>query len=394
MGLAEYPAFLYGRLYFMPSVEVLMPKYRIAVLPGDGVGVDVMEAAVIVLNKLNIDAEYVHGDIGWKFWCEEGNPLPDRTIQMLKGTDACLFGAITSKPKEDAFRELSPELRNKGYSYFSPIVRLRQEFDLYTNLRPCKAYPGNPLNYRDDIDLVIFRENTEGMYAGVEFYPLPEEVRNALLLHPKMRKFQHIPSDEIALSTRIMTRTACTRIVKKAFEYARKNRRKSVTIVEKPNVLRETGGFILDIARKIAADYPDVEFREANVDAMAMWLVKNPQNYDVLVAENLFGDIISDLSAQLVGGLGFACSGNIGDTFAVFEPTHGSAPKYTGMHKVNPTAMILATKMMLEWLGEGEKARNLERAVAEVIKEGKVRTYDLGGKSTTLDVANAVAEKI
>lgn len=371
-----------------------MSKYRIAVLPGDGVGKDVMEAAMIVLKKLNINAEYIHGDIGWEFWCREGNPLPDRTIQMLKGTDACLFGAITSKPKEDAFMELNPELRNKGYSYFSPIVRLRQEFDLYTNLRPCKAYPGNPLNYRDDIDLVIFRENTEGMYAGVEFYPLPEEVRKALLLHPKMKKFQHIPSDEIALSTRIMTRTACTRIVKQAFEYARKNNRKSVTIVEKPNVLRETGGFILDIARKTAAEYPDVEFREANVDAMAMWLVKNPQNYDVLVAENLFGDIISDLSAQLVGGLGFACSGNIGDTFAVFEPTHGSAPKYTGMHKVNPTAMLLATKMMLEWLGEGEKARKLEGAVAEVIKEGKVRTYDLGGKSTTLDVANTVAEKI
>lgn len=371
-----------------------MPKYKIALLPGDGVGKEVMEAAMIVLESISLDAEYVEGEIGWEFWCKEGKPLPDRTIQMLKKTDVCLFGAITSKPKEDASKELDPSLREKGYSYFSPIVRLRQEFDLYTNLRPCKAYPGNPLNYRDDIDLVIFRENTEGMYAGVEFHPLPEEVRRALLLHPKMAKFKDLPLEEIALSTRIMTKKACTRILKRAFEYARKNKRRSVTIVEKPNVLRETGGFILDIAREMSKEYTDIEFREANVDAMAMWLVKNPQDYDILVAENLFGDIISDLSAQLVGGLGFACSGNIGDNYAVFEPTHGSVPKYTGLYKVNPTAMLLATKMMLEWLGEKEKARRVEKAIARVIKEGKVRTYDLGGNSSTLDVAREVVAKL
>jgi 3-isopropylmalate dehydrogenase len=368
-----------------------MSKYKISVLPGDGVGKEVIEAAMIVLDKINLDAEYVEGDIGWEFWCHEGNPLPERTIELLRGTDACLFGAITSKPKEDALKELQPDLCGKGLSYFSPIVRLRQEFDLYTNLRPCKAYPGNPLNYRDDIDLVIFRENTEGMYAGVEFYPMPDEVRHALLLHPKMKRFQDVPADEIALSTRIMTKKACERICRRAFEYARSNKRKSVTIVEKPNVLRETGGFILDIARKMSPEFSDVEFWEANVDAMAMWLVKNPQDYAVLVAENLFGDIISDLAAQLVGGLGFACSGNIGDNFAVFEPTHGSAPKYTGMYKVNPTAMLLATKMMLEWLGEKDLADRLEKAIAAVILEGKVRTYDLGGTSTALDVAHAVA---
>jgi 3-isopropylmalate dehydrogenase len=371
-----------------------MPKHRIAVLPGDGVGKEVIEAALIVLEKIGLDAEYIEGDIGWEFWCKEGNPLPDRTTQMLKSTDVCLFGAITSKPKEDALKELDPSLREKGLSYFSPIVRLRQEFDLYTNLRPCKAYPGNPLNYRDDIDLVIFRENTEGMYAGVEFHPLPEEVRHALLVHPKMAKFKGLPLEEIAFSTRIMTKKACTRIVQRAFEYARRKKRRSVTLVEKPNVLRETGGFILDIAREIAKEYPDVEFWEANVDAMAMWLVKNPQDYDVLVAENLFGDIISDLSAQLVGGLGFACSGNIGDDYAVFEPTHGSAPKYTGLYKVNPTAMLLAAKMMLEWLGEEDMAARLEEAIAGMIKEGNVRTYDLGGKSTALEVAYDVASKL
>jgi 3-isopropylmalate dehydrogenase len=371
-----------------------MAKYRIAVLPGDGIGVDVTEAAMTVLRKLELDAEFIYGDIGWEFWCTEGNPLPDRTIQMLKQTDVCLFGAITSKPREDAAKELQPDLRNKGFSYFSPIVRLRQEFDLYTNLRPCKAYPGNPLNYRENIDLVIFRENTEGMYAGVEFHPVPAQVRDALTIHPKMEKFKSLPLEEIAISTRIMTKKGCTRILRAAFEYARDTKRRSVTIVEKPNVLRETGGFILDIARDMSKNYPDVEFWEANVDAMAMWLVKNPQDYDVLVAENLFGDIISDLAAQLVGGLGFACSGNIGDDYAVFEPTHGSAPKYTGMNKVNPIAMLLATKMMLEWLGEKQKSKLLEDAVADVIKEGRVRTYDMGGKSSTSDVAQAVASRI
>jgi len=371
-----------------------MAKYRIAILPGDGIGKEVIEAAMIVLNRLNLEAEYLYGDIGWEFWCKEGNALPERTIKLLKETDACLFGAITSKPKEDAARELAPALQGKGLSYVSPIVKLRQMFDLYVNLRPCKAYQGNPLNYRDNIDLVIFRENTEGSYAGVEFYPVPDQVREALMLHSKMKDFKDVPADQIAVSTRIMTQKGCERIVRAAFEYARKHSRKSVTLVEKPNVLRETGGLMLRVARKVAAEYPDVKFIEANVDAMCMWLVKNPQDYDVLVAENLFGDIISDLAAQLVGGLGFACSGNIGDRYAVFEPTHGSAPKYAGMYKVNPIATLLAAKMMLDWLGETEKGRAFEQAIAEVIKEGKVRTYDMGGSAKTLEVAEAVAAKL
>jgi len=371
-----------------------MPKYRIAVLPGDGVGRDVVEAAMIVLNTLQVDADYIYGDIGWEYWCREGNALPDRTIQMLKQTDACLFGAITSKPKEDAAAELDRALQGKGLSYFSPIVRLRQEFDLYTNMRPCRAYPGNPLNYRDNIDLVIFRENTEGMYAGVEFFPLPESVRDALLVHPKMKAFAATPLEEIALSTRIMTKKGCQRIVRAAFEYALNSGRRSVTVVEKPNVLRETGGLMLGVARQIAREYPQIPMKEANVDAMCMWLVKNPHDYDILVAENLFGDIISDLAAQLVGGLGFASAGNIGDKYAVFEPTHGSAPKYAGQYKVNPIATFLAAKMMLEWLGEAEKGRRLEEAIVEVIKEGRARTYDMGGTSTTMEVGQAVAAKL
>ncbi|MBN2199317.1 MAG: isocitrate/isopropylmalate dehydrogenase family protein [Candidatus Aminicenantes bacterium] len=371
-----------------------MPKYKIAVLPGDGVGADVVAATLPLLKKLGLDAEYVPGDIGWEFWRREGNALPDRTTKLLKETDCCLFGAITSKPKEDAARELDPSLKGKGLSYFSPIVRLRQEFSLYTNMRPCKAYPGNPLNYRDNIDLVIFRENTEGMYAGVEWHPVPPPVRRALELHPKMKAFKDTPDAELAVSTRVMTRRGCERIVRAAFEYARSRKRRSVTIVEKPNVLRETGGLMLDVSRAVAREFPDIKFQEANIDAMCMWLVKNPHDYDILVAENLFGDIISDLSAQLVGGLGFASAGNIGAQYAVFEPTHGSAPKYTGQDKVNPIATFFAAKLMLDWLGEKDKAARLEGAVAEVIREGNVRTYDMGGTAKTSEMGRAVEAKL
>ncbi|UCD37270.1 MAG: isocitrate/isopropylmalate dehydrogenase family protein [Fidelibacterota bacterium] len=372
-----------------------MAKYNIAWLPGDGVGNDVMDCARLVLDKLGLDAEYIHGDIGWEFWVSEGDALPQRTIDMMKQTDCALFGAITSKPKEEAQKELDPALRDKGFVYFSPIVRLRQEFNLHTNLRPCKAYPGNPLNYRDDVDIVIFRENTEGMYGGVEFHPLPQAVFDALNAnHPKMGKFERFGLENIALSTRIMTRQGCANIVTQAFEYAKKFGRKSVTVVDKPNVLRETGGLMIRTAREVAKKYPDIELWETNIDAQCMWLVKNPQDYEILVAENMFGDILSDLAAQLVGGLGFACSANMGDEFAVFEPTHGSAPKYAGQYKVNPMAMLLTTKMMLEWLGEADMAARLETAVAEVIAEEQVRTYDMGGTNTSLEVTEAVIEKL
>ncbi len=351
-----------------------------------------MEAARLVLDKLDVDAEYVHGDVGWEFWCNEGDPLPQRTIDVLKSTDCCLFGAITSKPKEEAAKELRPELQGKGYEYFSPIVRLRQEFNLHTNMRPCKAFPGNPLNYRDDIDLIVFRENTEGLYCGIEFHPMPEEVMSVLAKHhPKTKRFQQVPLEDIAISVRLFTRNGCRSIIRQGFEYAKRTNRPSVTIVEKPNVLRETGGLMIREARKIAREYPGIEMWETNIDAMCMWLVKNPQEYSVLVAGNMFGDIISDLCAQLVGGLGFASSANIGDNYAVFEPTHGSAPKYAGMYKVNPMAMLLSTKLMLEHLEE-PGASVLEQAVARVVAEGKVRTYDMGGRSSTLDVADEVAK--
>jgi 3-isopropylmalate dehydrogenase len=372
-------------------------KYKIAWMPGDGVGVDVMNATRIVLDAMNFDAEYIYADIGWEFWCKEGNPLPDRTIDVLKTTDCGLFGAITSKPRDEAHAELAPELQDTGLVYFSPIVKLRQMFNLHTNMRPCKAYPGNPLNYRDDIDLVVFRENTEGMYGGVEWFPLPEKIYDALCDNPKMVKWKDKGLENVALSTRIMSRQGCENICRRAFEYAAANSRKSVTLVEKPNVLRETGGLMTRTFREVAREYPGVEPWEANIDAICMWMIKNPQDYDVLVAENMFGDIVSDLAAGLIGGLGFASSANIGDTYAVFEPTHGSAPKYVGKNVVNPMAMMFTAKLMLDWLGEKEAAMRLEDALAAVIAEGKIGTYDVKGRGngdSTTDVAEEVARKV
>ncbi|MEE8154857.1 MAG: isocitrate/isopropylmalate dehydrogenase family protein [Phycisphaerales bacterium] len=371
-----------------------MPKYTIAWLPGDGVGNDVMEAARIVLDAMKFDAQYIPADIGWQFWCNEGDPLPQRTIDTLKQTDCALFGAITSKPRDEANEELVLELRDKGLVYFSPIVKLRQLLNLHTNLRPCKAYPGNPLNYRDDIDLVVFRENTEGMYGGVEWFPLPEKVYEAMCDNPKMIKWKDKGLENVALSTRIMSKQGCESICRQAFEFAKAHNRKSVTLVEKPNVLRETGGLMTRVAREVAKDFPDIPLWEANIDAICMWMIKNPQDYDVLVAENMFGDILSDLCAGLVGGLGFASAANIGDDYAVFEPTHGSAPKYSGQYKVNPMAMLLTVKLMFEWLGEGELAEGLENAIAKVIQEHKVGTYDVGLSNTTLEVAEEVARQV
>lgn len=404
-----------------------MPKFSIAWMPGDGIGNDVMEATRIVLDALKLDAAYIPTDIGWEFWCKEGNALPDRSIEILKRTSCGLFGAITSKPQDEAKEELAPELKGKGLVYFSPIVRLRQLFNLHTNMRPCKSYEGNPLNYRGTaianppgpdgrvkdvmIDQVVFRENTEGSYGGVEFFPLPQSVYEALCLNPKMKPWKDKGLENVALSTRIVSVQGCTNICRQAFEFAKRTGRTRVTLVEKPNVLRETGGLMTRVFRKLAEEYKSAGIwaDEANIDAICMWMFKNPQDYSVIVAENMFGDIVSDLCAGLVGGLGFAPSANLGDTYAVFEPTHGSAPKYAGQYKVNPHAMLLTAKMMLDWLGDGnghpsgggkggpaekQMASRLEAAIARVIKDGKVKTYDMGGKHSTMDVAKEVARYV
>jgi 3-isopropylmalate dehydrogenase len=370
-------------------------SYKIAWLPGDGVGVEVMEAAKVCLDALKFDAAYTHGDIGWEFWRQEGESFPQRTVDLLKNSHAAMFGAITSKPVKEAEAELVPELRGKGLIYRSPIVRMRQSFDLFTCLRPCKAYPGNPLNYKEGIDMVIFRENTEGLYSGVEFNPVPDELKAVLAKHSKpFAHFADLAGDDFAITCKINTRTGSERIIRAAFEYAKQFGYPKVTIVHKANVVRATEGMFLEIGKRIAKEYPSIAVDDANVDAITMWMLKNPKNYGVMVATNLFGDIISDLAAQMVGGLGFGCSGNIGEKLAVFEPSHGSAPKYAGQNKVNPIATILAAKMMLDWLGEKEKGARLEKAVATVIAEGKVRTYDMGGSATTLEMGEAIAAKL
>jgi len=374
---------------------LMSSKYRIAWLPGDGVGRDVMEATRKVLDRVGFDADYIHGDIGWEFWCSEGDAFPTRTIDLLGNVDAAMFGAITSKPVREAEKELAPELRDKRLTYRSPIVRMRQLFDLYVCLRPCKAYPQNPLNFQEGIDLVIFRENTEDLYAGVEFNPTPDQLRDVLSeLAPAFKAFADLPGHEYAVSCKINTKKGSERIIRAAFEFARKFKRKKVTVVHKANVVRATDGLFLEQAREVAKDFPEIAMDDANIDAITMWLLKNPFNYDVLVAPNLYGDIVSDLCAQMVGGLGFGCSGNIGEKLAVFEPTHGSAPKYSGQYKVNPVATILTAKMMLDWLGEAEQAQRIEAAVAGVVREGEVRTYDMGGSATTLELAEAIAAKL
>lgn len=366
-----------------------MARHTVVTMPGDGIGQVVLPEAVRVLKQVGFDARYVHADIGWDFWVREGNPLPQATIDLLAEHRIGLFGAITSKPKREAEAELSPALRGKGCAYFSPIVRMRQHFDLDVCIRPCTSFPGNPLNFirrtpeggfeEPRVRAAVFRQNTEGLYAGVEWTSPPPQVREALESHPKMAAFADVPSEELALSVRVITRRASERICRAAFQYARRFGYSSVTVCEKPNVLRETSGLFTSEAQRVARDFPDVALWESNIDAQMMWLTKNPEDYGVLVCSNMFGDIVSDAFAGLVGGLGFACSANIGREVAVFEPTHGSAPKYQKLDPpiVNPIAMILSACMMLDHVGETEKAERIRAAVAAVIAEGKTRTYDM-----------------
>ncbi len=398
-----------------------MSKRTIVTLPGDGIGKIVLEESIRVLKAAGFEAEYVEGDIGWEFWCKEGNPLPDRTLQLIEKHKIGLFGAITSKPKDAAFEELSPELQKKNLVYSSPIVGLRQHFGLDICMRPCHTYKGNPLNFirrgvgdlieEPEVDVIIFRQNTEGLYGGVEWSNPSDVVYNALLTHPKfVKNFGAAPREEISVSTRIFTKEATERILRAAFEYAKKYGYKSVTLCEKPNVIRETSGMMYKMAMEIQkADFPEIELWNTNIDAQMMWLTKNPENYGVIVAGNMFGDIVSDGFAGLIGGLGFACSAqfNPDSGIGVFEPTHGSAPKYVGYDKsiVNPIAMIESACMMLDFIEENDISAKIRKAVAEVIEEGKVRTYDMmkmpgrpevidKGAATTQDMTDAIIAKL
>jgi 3-isopropylmalate dehydrogenase len=368
-----------------------MTTRTIVALPGDGIGKTVLNEAIRLLDAAGFKADYIYGDIGWEFWCKEGNPLPDRTLKLLEEHKIALFGAITSKPKDKASSELSPDLQGKGFQYYSPIVSMRQHFDLDICMRPCRTFKGNPLNFvrrgpgntidEPFIDTMIFRQNTEGLYGGVEWTNPPDQVYDALMTHPKFREnFSWCPRPELAVSTRIFTRKYTSRIVRAAFEYAKSKGFKTVTVCEKPNVIRETSGMMLKIAQEMGrTEYPDIRVQDVNIDAQMMWLTKNPEDFNVIVAGNMFGDIVSDGFAGLVGGLGFACSANIGPEVAVFEPTHGSAPKYAdyAVSIVNPIAMVLSACMMLDHIGENEISLRIKSAVAAVVEEGKVKAYDM-----------------
>ena len=398
-----------------------MKKHSIVCLPGDGIGKVVLEESVRVLDAAGFESDYVKGDIGWEFWCKEGNPLPQRTLNLLAKHKIGLFGAITSKPKDEAFEELAPELQKKGLVYSSPIVGLRQHFGLDICLRPCRSYIGNPLNFirrgtngtieEPKVDVTIFRQNTEGLYGGVEWSNPPSQVYDALMTHPKFsQNFGDAPVEEVSVSTRIFTKKYTERIVRAAFEHAKKYNYKSVTMCEKPNVIRETSGMMYKMAQQIQTeDFPGIELWNTNIDAQMMWLTKNPENYGVIVAGNMFGDIVSDGFAGLIGGLGFACSAqyNPETGIGVFEPTHGSAPKYADypVSIVNPIAMVESACMMLDFVDEQNIAGNIRKAIAEVVLEGKVQTYDMAkmsgkadvvekGAASTAQMADAIIDKL
>ncbi len=327
--------------------------YKITVIPGDGIGPEVMEAALYVLEALNLEFDYITAKAGNECFKMTGTTIPDRTISIAKKTDATLFGAVTTVPGQK-----------------SGIITLRRALDLYVNLRPVKSYEGT--NYLfDNVDFVIVRENTEGLYSGVEEY-----------------------TEDGATALRVITRKASERICKFAFEYATKIRKKKVTAVHKANVLKKTDGIFKETFYKVGKNYPDIKLEDLYVDATAMYLITRPQTFNVVVTTNLFGDILSDEGAGLVGGLGLIPSANIGEKNGLFEPVHGSAPDIAGKGIANPSAMILSACMMLDYFGEYEEAQKLENAMVTVLREGKVVTPDMGGCASTMEMAREVKKKL
>jgi len=326
--------------------------HRICLLPGDGIGPEVIAQAVRALQAMGLEFSFVTAAIGYGAYQQTGTPLPEETLTKIRTSEATLFGAVTTPPNLAG--------------YFSPVVRMRQSLDLYANLRPCQSLPH--ANSRPGINLVVVRENTEDLYSGIERV---EDGGNR------------------AVSEMVITRRASERIIRKAFELALSSGFKTVTVVHKANVLRETCGLFRRVALEIAPQYPTIAMEEMLVDTCAMELVRDPQQFEVIVTTNLFGDILSDEASMLVGGLGVACSGNIGADTAVFEPVHGSAPKLAGQHKANPVAAILSACLMLEYLGEPAHAARLRRAVVESIKLGRT-TGDLGGELSTEEATDAI----
>ncbi len=356
--------------------------YTITLIPGDGVGPEIAEATRRVIDATGIPIKWEIQDAGEDVFEREGSPLPQRVIDSIKKNKVAIKGPVTT-PVGKGFRSVN--------------VTLRQTLDLYCCLRPCKSFKGAKTRY-DNIDLIIVRENTEDLYAGIEFQKSAGET-SRLIDFIRETTGKKIATDS-GISIKPISVSATERIVRFALDYARKNGRKKVTAVHKANIMKYSDGLFLEVARNVASQYTDVEFEDRIVDNMCMQLVQKPELYDVLVLPNLYGDILSDLAAGLIGGLGLAPGANIGSEIAVFEPTHGSAPKYKGLNKVNPIAMILSGVMMLTHLGKTEEAKKLERAVAAVIEEGKDVTYDMKATpddptaATTSRVADAIIEKL
>ncbi len=355
--------------------------YRVTLLPGDGIGPEITQATTKVLEATGLKFEWEVHIVGQQAQEKFDSPLPQIVLESIRKNRVALKGPVTT-PVGSGFRSVN--------------VALRKSLDLYACLRPCKTYPGAPTPFQN-VDIVVIRENTEDLYSGIEFARGSEEANQ--LSHLVTRSSGEKLSEDSGFSLKVISETASRRIVKFAFEYARANGRKKVTAAHKANIMKFSDGLFLATAREVAKDYPDIEFEDAVIDALCMRLVRAPQQYDVIVLPNLYGDIVSDLCAGLIGGLGLAPGANIGDNAAVFEPTHGSAPKYAGQNKVNPMAMMLSAVLMLHHLGEHKAAIRLEKAIAEVILEGKTVTYDLKPDrnqpaATTSEVADAVIEKI
>jgi len=357
-------------------------KHRVTFIPGDGVGPEVAEATRRVLEATGVAFEWQYQIIGAEAQQKTGTPLPPVTLDSIRSNSVAIKGPVTT-PIASGFRSVN--------------VALRQELDLYACVRPCKSYPGVYAPY-DDVDVVVVRENTEGLYIGIEYdVGEPETARLAALVQETRGK---VVADDAAVSLRVISYAGSRRIVRFAFDYARANGRKKVTAVHKSNILKYSDGVFLRAAQTVAKEYPDIEFTDVLLDACCMQLAKRPQQFDVLVTPNFYGDLLSDLCAGLVGGLGLAPGANIGDGTAVFEPTHGSAPKYAGLNKVNPIATMLSGVLMLRHLGETEAAERLEGAIASVLSEGKSVTYDMKADRddmtavTTSEVADAVIGKL
>lgn len=334
-------------------------SYKVTLIPGDGTGPEIVEVAKTCIEATGVRIEWEVCDAGEAALAKYGTPLPDAVIQSVKKNRVALKGPVTT-PIGTGFRSVN--------------VALRHALDLYACLRPCKSYPG-VLSPFKNIDLVVVRENTEDLYAGIEFKK--GEAQTGELIEFIGKKTQRKIRGDSGISIKPISVFGTERIVRFAFDYARQNKRKKVTAVHKANIMKHSDGLFLETARSVAQGYPDIQFEDRIVDNLSMQLVMRPHEYDVLVLPNLYGDILSDLCAGLVGGLGVAPGGNLGEQGAVFEATHGSAPKYTGMNKVNPSAVILSGVMMLRHLGETDAADRLDKAVAEVFAEGRDVTYDL-----------------